>query len=231
MQKTAVVNVLSSIAMREALLEFATMFEKAGGCKVELNFVGGVEIVRRLRAGEGGADVVVLQASAIDELAQAGAVVAGSRVDFARSKIGVAVRAGAPRPDLGSAEAVTRALLAAKSIALSSGPSGVYLAGLFERFGIPRQKIVQAKPGTAAGDLVASGEAEIGFQQVSELLPVKGIDFLGPLLEELQHVTVFSGGLLAKAAAPQAARALMQYIASPAAAPVLRAKGMEPAAP
>lgn len=230
MQQTTDLHVMSSIAMREALRELAPMFEKASGHKVTLHFAGGVDIARRLRAGEGGMDVAVLPASAVDDLAQAGAIVAGSRVDFARSTIGVAVRAGAPRPALGSAGAFKRALLAAKSIALSSGPSGVYLADLFKRMGIPREKVVEAKPGTAAGDLVASGEAEIGFQQVSELLPVQGIDFLGPLLAELQHVTVFSGGLLAKSAAPQAARALMQYIASPAAAPVLRAKGMEPAA-
>jgi len=221
---------MSSNAMRAALLELAPMFEKAGGRKVAVTFLGGVEIMKRLAAGEGGVDVVILQASAIDELAHAGTLAPGSRADFARSTIGVAVRAGAPRPGIGSAEAVTRALLASKSIAISSGPSGVYLLGLFERIGIPLGKVAQTKPGKMAGDAVARGEAQIGFQQVSELLPVQGIDFLGPLPPELQHVTVFSGGLHAGSADPQAARELMKFLGSPAAAPVLRAKGMEPAA-
>ena len=229
MQQTAGLNLMSSIATREALRELAPMFEQTGGCKVALSFAGGVDIVRRLRAGEGGVDVVILQASAVEELVQAGALAAGSRVDFASSTVGVAVRAGAPRPDLGSGEAVMRALLAAKSIAISSGPSGVYLLGLFERMGIPREKVVQTKPGMMAGEVVARGEAEIGFQQLSELLPVKGIDFLGPLPNEIQHVTVFSGGVHAGSVHPQVARELMQFLASPAAAPVLRAKGLEPA--
>ena len=174
--------------------------------------------------------MVSLSASAIEDLVQAGALAAGSRVDFASSTVGVAVRAGAPRPELSTGEAVKRAVMAAKSIALSTGPSGVYLAGLFERWGIPRDKVVQAKPGMAAGEIVANGEAEIGFQQLSELMPVKGIDFLGPLPQEIQHRTVFSGGVHAKTAQPQLARDLLRFLAAPAAAPVLRAKGLEPAA-
>jgi molybdate transport system substrate-binding protein len=229
MQKPASLSLMSSIAMREALRELVPLFEQAGDHQVMMTFVGGVEIMQRLRAGEGGVDVVILQASAVDELVAAGKLAPGSRMDFARSAIGVAVRAGAPRPDLGSVEAVTRALLAAKSIAISSGPSGVYLTGVFERIGIPRGKVAQTSPGMLAGEVVARGEAEICFQQVSELLPVKGIDFLGPLLPEMQHVTVFSGGLHAASAEPQAARELMKFLASPAAAPVLRKKGMEPA--
>ena len=221
---------MSSIATREALRELVPMFEKAGGHKVELGFAGGVDIVKRLRAGEGGMDVVILQQSAIDELVQAGALAQGSRTDFASSTVGVAVRAGAPRPDIGSAEAVKRALLAAKSIAISSGPSGVYLLGLFERIGIPREKVIQTKPGAMAGEAVARGEAQIGFQQLSELLPVKGIDFLGALPDEIQHRTMFSCGVHAKTAHPQVARELMKFLAAPASAPVLRVKGLEPAA-
>ena len=230
MQDTASLSLMSSIATREALRELVPAFEKSAGCKVSLGFAGGVDIVRRLRAGEGGMDVVVLQASAIDEMVQAGALAAGSRVDIGSSTVGVAVRAGARHPEIGSAEAVTRALLAAKSIAISSGPSGVYLLGLFERLGIPREKVIQTKPGAMAGEAVARGEAEIGFQQLSELLPVKGIDFLGPLPSEIQHRTVFSCGVHAKTAHPQAARELLKFLASPAAAPVLRAKGLEPVA-
>ena len=220
---------MSSIATREALRELVPKFEQASGHKVELSFAGGVDVMKRLRAGEGGMDVVVLQKSAIDELVQAGALAPGSRVDFASSTVGVAVRAGARHPGIGSAEAVTRALLAAKSIAISSGPSGVYLLGLFERLGIPLAKVIQTKPGAMAGEVVARGEAEIGFQQLSELLPVKGIDFLGPLPIEIQHRTMFSFGVHAKTTQPQVARELMNFLAAPGSAPVLRAKGLEPA--
>lgn len=229
MQTGPVVNVMSSIATREVLRELAPVFERQSGCKLVLNFAGGVDVVRRLKAGEGGMDVVSLSASAIEELVQAGALAAGSRVDFASSTVGVAVRAGAPRPELGSGEAVKRAVLAAKSIAISSGPSGVYLQGVFERWGVPRDKVLVAKPGMAAGEVVARGEAEIGFQQLSELLPVKGIDFLGPLPQEIQHTTVFSGGVHAKSAQPQLARELLRFLKTPGVAPVLRTKGLEPA--
>ena len=229
----AEIRVLSSNAMREALREVAPHFEKASGHKLAMTFVGSVDILKQLRAKEGveagRVDVVVLQISSIDELIGEGRLVPGSRVDFARSLVGAAVRAGTPRPDISSADALKRTLLDAKSIVVSSGPSGVYMLGLFERMGIPREKYIQAKPGVQTGELVARGEVELCFQQLSELLPVKGIEFLGPLSADVGHVTVFAGGIHAAAAEPQAARALMQYLASPAAAPVLRAKGMEPA--
>ena len=225
----AEVRVLSSNAMREVLLDAAPHFEKASGHKVSMAFVGSVDILKRLRAGDKSADLIVLQVSSIDELAAEGLVVKGSRVDFARSLVGAAVRAGAPRPDISSGDALKRTLLAAKSIVVSSGPSGTYMLGLFERMGIPRDRYMQAKPGVQTGLLVARGEAELCFQQVSELLPVKGIDFLGPLPADVGHVTVFAGGLHSAAVDREAARALMQYLASPAAAPVLNAKGMEPA--
>jgi len=227
MEKTAEVIVMSSIATREALRELAPVFEKERGCKVALNFAGGVDVVRRLKAGEGGMDMVTLSATAIEDLVQFGALAAGSRVDIASSTVGVAVRAGAPRPDVSSGEAVRRAVLAAKSIAISSGPSGVYLEKVFERWGVPRDKVTVARPGIAAGEVVARGEAEIGFQQLSELLPVKGIDFLGPIPQEIQTTTVFSGGVHAKSAQPQLARDLLKFLKTPGVAPVLRAKGLE----
>ena len=227
------IRVLSSNAMREVLLEIAPQFEKASGHKLVMTFIGSADILKRLRAKEGGdaggVELVVLQISSIDEQIAEGRLVPGSRVDFARSLVGAAVRAGAPRPDISSGEALKRTLLASKSIVVSSGPSGIYMLGLFELMGIPREKYLQAKPGVQTGQLVARGEAEICFQQLSELLPVKGIDFLGPLSADVGHVTVFAGGIHSAAAEPQAARALMQYLASPAAALVLRAKGMEPA--
>jgi molybdate transport system substrate-binding protein len=154
----------------------------------------------------------------------------GSRVDLAKSGVAAAVRAGAARPDISSGEALKRAVLAAKSIVYSHGPSGVYLAGLFERMGIaeqlkPKVKLVQGEP---AGAVVARGEAEIGFQQMSELLPVPGIDILGPLSADVQRITVFSAGLHVRAKAPDAAKALVKFITAPAAVPVIRKKGMEP---
>ena len=194
-----------------------------------MTFIGSADMLKRLRAGEKGVEVVVLQISSIDELIAEGRVVPGSRVDFARSQVGAAVRAGAPRPDISSGEALKKTLLAAKSIVVSSGPSGVYMLGLFERMGIPKEKYRQAASGVQTGELVARGEAELCFQQLSELLPVKGIDFLGPLSADVGHVTVFAGGVHTAAAEPQAARAFMQFLASPAAAAALRAKGMEPA--
>ena len=225
----AEIRVLSSNAMREVLLEIAPQFEKASGHKLTMTFIGSADILKRLRAGEKGVELVVLQISSIDEQIAEGRLVPGSRVDFARSLVGAAVRAGAARPDISSGEALKRTLLASKSIVVSSGPSGIYMLGLFERMGIPREKYRQAAPGVQTGELVARGEAELCFQQLSELLPVKGIDFLGALPADVGHVTVFAGGIHVAAAEPQAARALMQYLASPAAAPVLRAKGMEPA--
>jgi len=225
----AEVRVLSSNAMREVLLDAVPNFEKISGHKVSMSFVGSVDILKRLREGDKSVDLIVLQVSSIDELAAESIVVKDSRKDIARSLVGAAVRAGVPRPDISSGDALRRTLLATKSIVVSSGPSGAYMLGLFERMGIPRDQYVQSKPGVQTGTLVARGEAELCFQQVSELLPVKGIDFLGPLPTDVGHVTVFAGGLHSTAADPQATRALMQYLASPAVAPILKAKGMEPA--
>ena len=148
-----------------------------------------------------------------------------------KSGIGVAVRQGAAKPDLSSGEAVKKALLAAKSIGYSTGPSGVYLAGLFARMGIAeavKPKIKVATPGVPVGTLVASGEAEIGLQQISELLPVAGIAYLGPLPADIQHTTVFAGALHTGATHMEAAKALMNFLTAPAAVPVIKAKGLEP---
>jgi len=225
------INVMSSNAMREALLELLPGFERASGHKVTPTFVGGVDIMKRMAAGAT-CDLVIMAGASIDQLIEQGKVVAGSRVDLVKSGIGVAVRAGAPRPDIGSADAVKRALIAAKSIAYSSGPSGVYLANLFARMGIAetlKPKIKAVPPGVPAGSLVARGEAEIGFQQISELLPVAGIDLIGPLPADIQEITVFSGGIHTAAAQPDAAKELTRFITSPAAAPVIGKKGLEPA--
>lgn len=223
------IKVMASAAFKEAYLELVPEFERTTGHKVVAIWIPTVEIMRRLKGGET-VDLVIMAAGAIDELIKLGKIAAGSRVDLAKSGVGVAVRAGAPRPDISSGEALKRAVLAAKSIVYSHGPSGVYLAGLFQRMGIAEElkskvKQVQGEP---AGAVVARGEAEIGFQQMSELLPVPGIDLLGPLPADVQQITVFSAGLHVGAKAPDAARALVKFMTAPAAVPVIRKKGMEP---
>ena len=225
------IRMLASAAMKEAFLELIPEFEKASGHKVVTLWAGGVDIVKRVKAGEV-VDLVVLARPAVEGLIKEGKVAPGGRVDLANSGVGVAVRVGAPRPDISSGEALKRALLSAKSIAYSSGPSGTHIAALLTRMGIADQvkgKVLQTTPGNPVGHLIARGEAEIGFQQISELLPIAGIEYLGPLPAEIQEITVFSGGLHANAAAPAATRALLKFLTSPAAAPVIRKKGMEPA--
>jgi molybdate transport system substrate-binding protein len=222
------IKVMLSAAFKEAYLELVPAFERATGHKVTSLWVPSVQMMTRLAGGET-VDLVILSAAALEDLRGAGIV--GDRHDLARSGIGVAVRTGAPRPDISSGEAVKRAVLAAKSIVYSTGPSGIYLIGLFRRMGIEGQiqgKIRQVQ-GEPAGGVVARGEAELGFQQMSELLPVPGIDIVGPLPPDIQQITVFSAGLHVSAAAPEAARALVRHLKAPAAAPVIRKAGMEPA--
>ena len=225
-----IIDVMASNGFKEAYLELVSRFEKAGKYRVATNFFGSVDIIKKMRAGET-TDLVILSAKTLDELIQIGKVMPGSRVDLAKSGVGVAVRKGAPRPDIGTTDAFKRALLAAKSIGYSSGPSGVYLIGLFQRLGIAdvlNPKITQTAPGVMVGGLIARGEVEIGMQQVSELLPVAGIDLIGPLPADIQEITTFSGGVHASATEPEAARELLAFLTLPDAAPVIRKAGMEP---
>ena len=222
------IRVMSSLATREAWLELVPRFEKSSGHRVQIDWVGSQDMMKRLRGGEV-VDLVVLSASGIDELVKEGRLAPGSRVDLASSVIGVAVRAGARKPDLGSSEALKRELLAAKSVGYSSGPSGLYLASLFKKWGIPEAKLTQTPPGSPVGDIIASGKVEIGFQQVSELLPIKGIDYAGTLPADIQLRTVFSAGTHVGATQAGAAKELTAFMTSAAAEPVLKAKGLEPA--
>ena len=221
-------RLISSMAVRAMLAELAAEYPRRGGCPVLLESVGGVDAAKRVRAGEP-FDGVVLAANAIDELIAVGRIAAGSRVDLARAGVAVAVGSGAARPDISSEGALREAVLAAASIAYSTGPSGVYLQRLFERWGIAgviAARTVQAPPGVPVGALVADGRVALGFQQLSELMHLPGIDLVGPLPDTVQIVTVFSGGVAASSAHADAVRRLLAWIAGPDGAHARRRHGM-----
>jgi molybdate transport system substrate-binding protein len=213
------------------LLELVPEFERTTGSKVVVTWGSANGLLKELETGTGG-DLAILTAEAIDGLIVRGKVIAGSRIDLARSGIGIAVRKGASKPDIASPEALKRALLAAKSVAHSkTGMSGIYFPTVLERLGIADEmkgKIVMPEPGTPVGEVVAKGEAEIGVQQISELLPIAGIDVVGPLPPTLQKITTFSAGLLAAAKEQEIAAALVKFLATRA-PPLLAGKGLEPA--
>ncbi|HNI84060.1 MAG TPA: substrate-binding domain-containing protein [Ottowia sp.] len=225
---TAALTVISSMATRKLLGE---LIDKLAGAPVTVESVGGVDAARRVAAGEV-FDAVVLGADAIDRLIADGQVRAGSRVDLVRSGVALAVKAGAPRPDIGSAQAVRAAVLAARTVGCSTGPSGVALARLFDHWGIAEQvqaRLVVPPPGTPVGALIARGEVELGFQQLSELMFLPGIDVLGPLPEPIQITTVFAGGVPTASRQPQAAQALLERLAAPDLTAIKRANGMDSA--
>jgi molybdate transport system substrate-binding protein len=226
----AEIKVISTGSFKAAFGELAPVFEKSSGHEVTAIWAGTDEIIRRLGAGET-LDIVIAPAPWIDDLIKRGWLVAGSRVDVAKSGIGVAVHAGAPRIDIDSPDALKSALLGAKSIALSTGVSGIYLAGLFAKWGISDRLEPKIKrlPGSGpVADAMARGEAEIGFLQVSEWLGVEGVAFLGPLPADIQEITAISAGVNKAARAPDAARALVKFLTSPEAAPAKRKTGLEP---
>jgi molybdate transport system substrate-binding protein len=218
--------VMSTVAVKEAYLELVPAFERATENKVVTMWVGNGSIIERLKRGEI-VDLAIVTAGGVDELNKLGWLASG--VPMAKSGVGVAVRAGAPRPDISSGEALRRALLASKSIALSPGPSGVYLSSLFAKWAVTDELKPKIKQVTGLiGDAVARGDAEIGFQQVSELLPIKGITYLGPLSDDIQLITVFSGAVHNQAKNPAGASSLLKFLTSPDAAPAIRKSGMEP---
>jgi molybdate transport system substrate-binding protein len=219
------------MATKQLLADLVNQYSQTGGAPVSVESVGGVDAAKRVQGGEA-FDVVILAANAIEQLAQAGKVLAGSRADLVRSGVAVAVAAGAPHPDIGSEQGVRQAVLAAGSLSYSTGPSGVALVKLFERWGIAdaiKARIVQAPPGVPVGSLVARGEVELGFQQLSELIHLPGIDVVGPLPPAIQIITTFSAGIAATCTRPEAVRALLDFLVSPAAEGAKRANGMEPA--
>ena len=222
---------ISSMATRQVLADLVGAFERQSGHTVVIESVGGVDAAKRVQAGEA-FDVVVLASNAIDQLAAAGCIAPGSKVDLVHSGVAIAVRADAPQPDVASEQAVKRAVLAARSLGYSTGPSGVALQKLFERWGIAeeiRPRIVQAAAGVPVGALVAKGEVELGFQQLSELLNLPGISVLGPLPPAIQITTTFSAGVCTGSAQAAVVREMLAFMASPAAAEAKRRQGMEPA--
>src|SRR3989449_6370263 len=232
------INVVTSGAFTAAYMELIPIYERETHNKVVTGFGPSMgttinAIPVRLNRGES-IDVVIMAAPALDQLIKEGKVHKGSRVELVRSLIGMAVKAGAPKPDITTVEALKRTLLAAKSIAYSDSASGVYLATeLFPKIGIwdqikSKSKKIEADP---VGGVVATGEAEIGFQQISELRPVKGIDIVGELPPGAQIVTVFAAGIPTTSKQPEAAKALIQWLASPAAYAVIKRTGLEPVAP
>ncbi len=224
------IKVMSTGAVKETYLELVPQFEMSTGHKVVTIWSGTADMMKRLKGGES-VDLVIIGADSLDELIKLGKIEPGSRVDLAKSGVGVAVRKGARKPDISSDNAVKLMLLSASSIGYSTGPSGVYLDGLFQRMGVADQlksKLKRPPSGASVGEMIARGEVEIGFQQVSELIHVNGIDFLGPLPPTIQQITLFSSGIHTGATKPDAAKALAKFLTSPSAAAVLKKNGMEP---
>jgi molybdate transport system substrate-binding protein len=229
-ERAAAVVVLSGGAMRRFLTEAVPLFERDSGIKANIRYA----VTREMKAEiEAGAvfDVALLPRWAIHQLVQAGKIAAGSPTDIVRSLVGLMVRTGAPAPDISTADAFKKVLRQAKSISYSKGPSGLYVAELLERLGLAgemKDKTVFAI-GRPVGEVIASGEAEIGMQQIIENQPVKGAHLVGPLPKELGNFVPYTAGFAPGGADKAAARALVAFLASPEAVRIIRAKGMEPA--
>ena len=228
---TTRIHGISSMATRLVLADLAGDWRARSGVDVAFESVGGVDAAKRVQAGEA-YDLAVLDADALEKLAATGRVVAGSQTGLVRSGVAIAVREGSARTDVSTEETLQRAVLAARSLGHSTGPSGTALLKLFERWGIldeVRGRIVQAPPGVPVGRLVAEGTVALGFQQYSEMMNVHGIDLLGPMPPGCGIVSVFSAGLCAASTQPEAVRALIDFMHSPDAAEAKRRHGMEPA--
>jgi molybdate transport system substrate-binding protein len=224
-------KLISSMATRQVLAELASAWQAVSGVEVSIESVGGVDAAKRVQAGEA-FDGVVLASDVIDKLMASGQVLAASRVDLVRSSVAVAVKAGAPVPDLGTEAALRSAIAAAPSIGYSTGPSGVALVKLFERWGMAdalAPRIVQAPPGVPVGALVARGEVALGFQQLSELMHLEGITLAGTLPEAASITTIFSAGVCTASMQNEMLARLFAFMASPEAAACKRRHGMDAA--
>ena len=230
----AEIKVLTAGAFKQVLLVLVPDFEKQTGHKVILENDTVGALTKLIEGGEA-FDLAVLTPAAVNDLSTKGKFVAGSRTNLGRVGVGVVVKEGAPKPDISSVDAFKKTLLAAKSVAYidpaAGGSSGIYVAGLLDKLGVaadvkPKAKLI---PGGAVAEHVARGEAEIGIHQISEILPVKGITLVGPLPADIQNYTVYAAGLGANGKESEAAKALLKTLSGPAAADVLKSKGMEPA--
>jgi molybdate transport system substrate-binding protein len=225
------IRVISSMATKHVLNELAASFERQYPYRLAIESVGGVVAANRVRAGEA-FDVVVLAADGMDKLAESGKVMTEPRIDLARSGVAVCVRKGAAPPDISSEAALKSAIETARSISYSTGPSGVHLQQLFERWGMTeelQERTVQAPAGVPVASLVADGKAELGFQQLSEMIHLDGIDVVGPLPDDIQIVTIFSAALAATASEIDAAGKWLGFLTLPEAHEVIRRNGMTPA--
>ena len=218
--------------MRAVMGELVPEFERATGHQVEASYDPAQIILRRIAGGET-PDLIICGASALEEMAKQGKIVAGTSRPVARCGVGLAVRTGAPKPDISSVEAFKRTLLNAKSVAYTQeGASGIHFAGLIERLGIAEQMKTRSvrQPGGLVGELVAAGKAELAVQQIPELMAVPGVELVGPLPQEVQATTESAAAVFAGSSQPAAARAFLEFLFTPASARVLKAKGLDPEA-
>jgi molybdate transport system substrate-binding protein len=230
----AEIKAFVTIALESVMHDLGPKFEKASGHKLNAEYALGAGLAKRLQAGEA-ADVLLSPRGGVDALLKAGKLVPGSDAVLAQSGIGVAVRAGAPKPDISSPDALKRALLSARSVSYTNpafgGASGVHFAKVLDRLGIAKE--VEAKTrfpaeGGLTAKLLVSGDAELAIQQVGELISVPGVELVGPLPGDLQNITVFSAAIPATSSQADAARSLIRYLQTPEAAAVMKAKGLEP---
>ena len=224
------ITVLSTQATEQACRELLPQFEKATGHTVKISYTGTLDAKKRIAAGEP-FDLLIMASPDIDGFMTSGTLAPGSRVDLAKSGVGIGVRAGAPKPDVSTTEAFKKTLLAAKSIGYSTGPSGNYVIGLFERLRIADQvkpKLKQTPTGVFVGTIVANGEVEIGIQQASEMSHFAGVDYVGPLPADIQKMTIFASGIAATTKQAEAAKTLVKFITSPEAGQVFKKRAMEP---
>lgn len=224
------IKIFASNSIRAVMAELVPQFEHTSGHSISVSYDPAKVMLARIENGET-ADLIITGSGAIDALVKQGKVAPGSRRTLARCRVGLAVRSGAPKPDIGTVEALKRALVTAKSVAYTQeGASGMHFSGVIERLGIAGN--VQAKavrqPGGLIGELVTAGKAEIAIQQIPELMAVPGIELVGPLPAEIQLVTVTAAGIFSGTKQAEAARSFIEFLASPAAAQVIRAKGLEP---
>jgi molybdate transport system substrate-binding protein len=228
---TETITGISSMATRQLLADLSHSFEQIAPWKIEIESIGGVDAARQVRAGKA-IDIIVLASNVMEKLESEGWVVPGTRADVARSGVAIAVRSGTPHPAIATEEDVKQAVLAAGRISYSTGPSGDHLKRLFQGWNIAEQiadRTVEAKPGIPVGLLVARGDADLGFQQLSEFLDVDGIDVVGPLPEGIQTITVFTAGVSSKSAHPDGARAYVAHLISPGTQAAKEKLGMEAA--